>query len=109
MFYKIVYLIPFIFEYPIEKIIQHSFIKSARSKLEKYKPKIIAITGSFGKTSTKEYLYEILKKYFRVIATPKSYNTVLGITSFINNNLNEKYDYIILDVGVDKKNGMNKF
>ena len=109
MFYKLVYLIPFIFEYPIEKIIQHSFIKSARSKLEKYKPKIIAITGSFGKTSTKEYLYEMLKKYFKVIATPKSYNTVLGITSFINNNLNEKYDYIILEVGVDKKNGMNKF
>jgi UDP-N-acetylmuramoyl-tripeptide--D-alanyl-D-alanine ligase len=107
--YKVIFLIPFFLEYPIEKIIQYRFIKKARKKLEKYKPKIIAITGSYAKTSTKEYLYKVLSKYYKVIATPKSYNTILGITSFINDKLNEEFDYVILEVGVDSKNGMNKY
>lgn len=109
MFFKYIFIIFFVIESIIEHIINKTYIKKAKRKLEKYKPKIIAITGSFGKTSSKEYLYKVMSKYYKVIATPKSYNTVLGITSFINNSLNDYYEYIILEVGVDCKNGMNKF
>ncbi len=107
--FKYLYLLSFGLENIIELLIKRKYVKLAKRKLRIYKPKIIAITGSFGKTSTKEYLKTILSKKYNVIATPKSYNTIMGITSFINNSLNKEYDYIILEVGVDSKNGMNKF
>lgn len=103
------YLVPFIIGNIVELIIREKYLLKAKRKLNKYNPRIIAVTGSFGKTSTKEYLLSVLSSTYRVIGTPKSYNTLLGITSFINNSLNDYYDYLILEVGVDKKNGMNKF
>lgn len=109
LFYKYIYLSVHSVSFLIELLINRKYLKKAKKKLLKYKPKIIAITGSFGKTSTKEYLNSILSTSLKVIKTPKSYNTLLGITSFINNNLNDFYDYIILEVGVDKKGGMDKF
>lgn len=47
--------------------------------LAKHKPTIIAITGSVGKTSTKEAIYTVLKKRFSVWRSQKNYNTELGI------------------------------
>ena len=48
---------------------------------------IIGITGSYGKTSTKEFLAQILEKKFEVIKTPKNINTEIGIAKFILQNL----------------------
>ncbi len=47
--------------------------------LAKHKPTIIAITGSVGKTSTKEAIYAVLKKRFSIWRSQKNYNTELGI------------------------------
>jgi UDP-N-acetylmuramoyl-tripeptide--D-alanyl-D-alanine ligase len=109
LYFKYLYLVPFLIESIYENLINIKYIKKAKFKLTQFKPKIIAITGSYGKTSTKNYLYSIIGKYYKTLVTPKSYNTLLGITSFINKELNEKYDYLILEVGVDNKKGMNKF
>jgi UDP-N-acetylmuramoyl-tripeptide--D-alanyl-D-alanine ligase len=59
----------------IKKIFQYE----ARIIIRKYKPKIIAITGSVGKTSTKEALYLIMSKKFFVRKSEKSFTAELGV------------------------------
>ena len=64
--------------------------------------KIIAITGSCGKTTLKEMLGESLRKISKVSISPKSYNNKYGVPLSLLN-LNEDDDFGILEVGMDKK------
>ena len=47
--------------------------------LKRYKPKIVAVTGSVGKTSTKDAIYAVLKSHFFLRKSAKSYNSEIGI------------------------------
>ena len=76
----------------INKILNYPNIKKAKIKLEAYQGKKIIITGSYGKTSTKVLLNQILSNFYNVTKTPKSYNTELGITKFINETNIHLYD-----------------
>ena len=51
----------------------------ARLVLEKYKPKVISIAGSVGKTSTKDALYAVLSKFYYVRKSSKGYGNELGL------------------------------
>lgn len=84
---------------PIENVIICSYIKKAKIKLQSLPCKKIAITGSFGKTSTKNILFQILSQKYKVCATPKSYNTPMGICKTILENLTEKDDFFIVEMG----------
>jgi murE/murF fusion protein len=64
--------------------------------------KLIAITGSCGKTTLKELLGNILKKISRASISPKSYNNKFGVPLSLFN-IKENDDYGILEVGMDKK------
>ena len=87
--------------HPVEAAFRRMFVQRARRTLRRANPVVIGITGSYGKTSTKEYLAHILSGRFRVLATPKSYNTLMGVCIVINNDLmaDEKYDYFIVEMG----------
>jgi len=60
---------------------------------------VIGITGSYGKTSVKEFLYAILKTEYPTLKTPESYNTVLGIAKVIDLELDESYKFFCLRNG----------
>jgi len=62
-----------------KKIIVSILTLEARLVLSKYKPKIVAVTGSVGKTSTKDAIYAVLSDFFLVRKSEKSYNSELGI------------------------------
>ena len=64
--------------------------------------KIIAITGSCGKTSLKEMLKVTLEKFSNVSSSPKSFNNKYGVPLSLFN-INPKHDYGIFEVGMDKK------
>jgi len=64
--------------------------------------KVIAITGSSGKTTLKELLGNTLKKISKVNISPKSYNNKYGVPLSLFN-LNQNDDYGVLEVGMDKK------
>ena len=64
--------------------------------------KIIAITGSCGKTTLKELLGNSLKKISKVSISPKSYNNKYGVPLSLFN-LSQNDDYGVLEVGMDKK------
>ncbi|MBU0597713.1 UDP-N-acetylmuramoyl-tripeptide--D-alanyl-D-alanine ligase [Patescibacteria group bacterium] len=63
----------------IKKIIEWKLRVLAKWVLKKYKPRVIGITGSVGKTSTKEAIYTVLSPKFRVWKNIKNYNNELGV------------------------------
>ena len=87
----------------IEKIIFNGYKKQAHKKLKQINPKIIAITASYGKTSIKNYLFQLLEKEFNVYKTPRSVNTLKGIVADINNNLFQNTDIYIVEAGAREK------
>src|SRR3989344_1365440 len=62
-----------------KKIIIYILQIESRLVLSKYKPKIIAITGSVGKTSTKDAIFAVLSKISYVRKSEKSYNSEIGL------------------------------
>ena len=86
---------------PLEAALRRRYLRQAADALEKIKPKVIGITGSYGKTTTKSFLRDILGARFSAYATPKSYNTLMGISLAINRDLTDDYrtEYFISEMG----------
>lgn len=64
---------------------------------------VIGITGSYGKSSTKEFLATILLKKFHVLATPANVNSEIGVAQIILKRLDPLYDIFIVEMGAYKK------
>ena len=89
---------------PIENGINYRFIVKSKKKLQKYPNLIrIGITGSFGKTSVKNALSTILSEKYSVCATPLNYNTPMGITKTILENLVPINQILIAEMGARQK------
>ena len=105
--FLVVYLANII-NYPIERMIYHHFEKLAKNKLKSMTNlKIIGITGSYGKTSSKNILNDILNVKFNSLPTPKSINTFNGIMITINNKLSKFDDVFIAEMGAYVKGEIN--
>jgi UDP-N-acetylmuramoyl-tripeptide--D-alanyl-D-alanine ligase len=94
--------------YPFDEFNRHRYLRSAAEKLDKIHPIVIGITGSYGKTSTKQILAEIMAEKYEVLNTPKSYNTLMGICKVINESLEAKHRYFIVEMGTYKKGEIEK-
>ena len=75
----------------------------AKKKLEKFKPLVIGITGSFGKTATKQIIKQILAVKFKVLATEQSINTPLGIAKTVLFKLKPDHQIFVVEMGAYKK------
>ena len=88
---------------PVESRINQAFYEQARRKIRARKDLIvIGITGSFGKTQTKFILKELLSKRYRVLATPASFNTAMGISRVVNDSLKKEHQVFIAEMGAQK-------
>ncbi len=84
---------------PYEMYNKQKTIEDIRKKVTSFKNlKVIGITGSFGKSSTKEILYQILKGKFDVLKTPESFNTIFGIAMVVDLELDKNYEYFICEM-----------
>ena len=89
---------------PVEKMVGQYFLNKAKSKLNSLESmEVIGVTGSYGKTSTKNILYDILNVKYNVFKTPANYNTLFGLMITINNFLDIYNDYFIAEMGACKK------
>ncbi|MDD4520311.1 MAG: UDP-N-acetylmuramoyl-tripeptide--D-alanyl-D-alanine ligase [Alphaproteobacteria bacterium] len=89
--------------FPLRKYREAQFISSAKAKLQEVNPTIIGITGSYGKTSVKHILGHLLSSFENTLWTKGSINTVLGICSVLNRELNASHKYFISEMGAYKK------
>lgn len=89
---------------PVEKLIGLYYKKKAIRKLKSLTNlKVIGVTGSYGKTSSKNILSSILNIKFNAMPTPKNFNTPFGLTMSINDHLDKFNDYFIAEMGACKK------
>jgi len=89
---------------PLELILKTKIKRESVNKLANLPSlTVIGITGSYGKTSVKEFLYSILKTEYQVLKTPESYNTVLGIAKVIDLELDESYQFFITEMAAYKR------
>ena len=87
-------LLCLVYEFPKNK----KYVKKAKEKLKASGATVVGITGSFGKTSAKNILCQLLEGDYKVLATPRSYNTPLGIARALNEN-EEEVNLFIAEMG----------
>lgn len=89
---------------PVEKAINRRYWKEARSILKSMPElKIVGITGSYGKTSTKHYLHTILSERFETLMTPGSYNTPMGVIRTVREMMKPYTEVFICEMGAKQK------
>lgn len=93
---------------PLEILINNRYFNEAIKIINDYKPFIIGITGSYGKTSTKYFIYELIKEKFHAEMTPESYNTAMGITRFIRENLKKDTEIFIVEIAENEIGGFKR-
>ncbi|MFB6182350.1 MAG: UDP-N-acetylmuramoyl-tripeptide--D-alanyl-D-alanine ligase [Candidatus Magasanikbacteria bacterium] len=80
------------------------YIRKATSKMEKFNDlTVIGITGSYGKTTVKNYLSEILSCKYSVIKTPKNINTPIGVSQHILSSDFQDKDIYVVEMGAYRR------
>ena len=74
----------------------------ARKKLAEVGPKVIAVTGSYGKTMTKEMIHRVLSSRFVVYRTRGNLNTPFGVAMEVVNYLKPRHQILVAEAGMDR-------
>ena len=99
----ILFLANFINKYTLEKYVYYHFKHLAMKKLHSMENlKVVGITGSYGKTSSKNILADILNSKYVTLPTPKNLNTPYGLIITINNHLDKFTEVFIAEMGAYK-------
>src|SRR3989344_2874854 len=102
----LIILVPLAFQAPTV-VWRKEYLKKARLKRESFKDLlVIGITGSYGKTSTKEFLYEILSPKFKVLKTREHQNSEVGIARCVLSELKPEHEIFIVEMGAYNKRGI---
>lgn len=83
----------------VEKRLSAPFVAKARQRLARVRPSVVAITGSYGKTSTKGYVAHLLARSRAVVASPASFNNRLGLSRAVNDGLAEGTEVFVAEMG----------
>jgi UDP-N-acetylmuramoyl-tripeptide--D-alanyl-D-alanine ligase len=84
---------------PLERRLAKPFLDSARAKIGKVRPTVVAITGSYGKTTTKNYLAHLLAQTHTVMASPASFNNAMGLSRAVNEGLVPGTEVFVAEMG----------
>ena len=85
---------------PIEKAVAGRYIRDAKKIIRRMNHlKVIGVTGSYGKTSSKYILTEILSRRFTTLMTPESYNTTMGVVRTVREKLKPIHEIFVCEMG----------
>ncbi len=84
----------------IENYLFMTYKREAQKRLMSRKElKIVCVTGSYGKTSMKNFIAQVLSKKYRVYATPRSVNTIAGLVRDVNMELPDDCEIYVCEAG----------
>ena len=92
---------------PVEKCVYLHYKNMAMKKLKSLNIPVIGITGSYGKTSSKNIMNDILSIKYNSFATPQNFNTPYGLIKSINNYLDKFNNIFIAEMGAFKVGEIN--
>ncbi len=84
---------------PYEGRLQARLLAEAKARLAELRPTVVAVTGSFGKTSTKHVLAHLLQSLGPTLMTPGSVNTPMGVTRVIREDLKPGHRFFVVEMG----------
>lgn len=84
---------------PVEKRLGAQWVEKASAKLRSVGADVVAITGSYGKTTTKSYVAHLLGGSRRTVASPASFNNRMGLARAINENLVPGTEVFVAEMG----------
>lgn len=97
-------LLAWLITWPIENRVKAWYFNDARKKLAaRTELRRIAITGSYGKTSSKFILGTLLAEKYNTLFTPGSFNTPMGVTRVIREQLRDEHEVFIAEMGARYK------
>ncbi len=109
LFSNFIMLLANIVNTPIEKAINRHYYNDAKRIIQSNKNLIvIGVTGSFGKTSTKNYLAGVLAEKYNVLVTPGNFNTLLGVIRTIREHLRPYHQVFIVEMGAKQANDIKE-
>jgi UDP-N-acetylmuramoyl-tripeptide--D-alanyl-D-alanine ligase len=84
---------------PLEDRLAQRFVDQATKRLASIRPTVVAVTGSYGKTSTKGYIAHLLAGSRTVVASPRSFNNRAGLARAVNENLVPGTQVFVAEMG----------
>lgn len=84
---------------PVERRLGARFQNDATKKLERVRPRIVAVTGSYGKTTVKNHIRDLMSESVNVVATPASWNNRAGLSRAINEHLTPGTEVFVAEMG----------
>lgn len=89
--------------FPVEAGFRAYYLRSASERLRTYHPIVLGVAGSYGKTSTKSFLAQILATRYPTLATPRSFNTPMGLCRVIREQLRPEHRYFVAELGAYRR------
>lgn len=88
---------------PVQNAVNARYLRRARRTLKEVAPVVVGITGSYGKTSTKFAVGRLIAPEEQVLVTPGSYNTTMGVVRAINEGLDPRHRYFVVEMGARQR------
>ncbi len=85
---------------PIEKALSKKWLVAAQKKLRHVNPTVVAVTGSYGKTSTKGYIAHLVGAKYSVVPSPASFNNLMGLARAVNDKLTPGTEVFVAEMGI---------
>ena len=84
---------------PVENRLAQGYVRRASELLARARPLVVGITGSYGKTTTKNYVAYLLGGERSVVASPRSFNNRAGLTRTVIEHLTPGTDVLVAEMG----------
>jgi UDP-N-acetylmuramoyl-tripeptide--D-alanyl-D-alanine ligase len=88
---------------PLQRRINARFEIAARARLAAVAPRVVGITGSYGKTTTKVCIGAVLSEAMATLITPASFNSQLGVIRTINEHLEDHHRAFVVEMGMYRR------
>jgi D-alanine--D-alanine ligase len=84
---------------PLERRLARRFQAQAATKLARIRPTVVAITGSYGKTTVKNHVHDLLAGSFTTVASPASWNNQAGLSRAVNEHVAPDTEVFVAEMG----------